>query len=77
MRATVWCAGRTTALVDDLCAELSEKLTWGEYGVTILPESTLPLDTPDGAEARLEIGSLARIMHQGPDPGRDTKASVW
>ena len=20
---------------------------------------------------------LARIMHQGPDPGRDTRASVW
>ena len=23
------------------------------------------------------IGALARIMHQGPDPGRDTRASVW
>ena len=23
------------------------------------------------------LDSLARIMHQGPDPGRDTRASVW
>ena len=22
-------------------------------------------------------GELTRIMHQGPDPGRDTRASVW
>ena len=25
----------------------------------------------------LQALSLARIMHQGPDPGRDTRASVW
>ena len=27
---------------------------------------------------RLSVGhALTRIMHQGPDPGRDTRASVW
>ena len=61
LRATVWCAGRTTSLVDDLCSALADKLDWGEYGVTIFPESTLPLDTPDGGEARLEIGSLVGV----------------
>ena len=28
-------------------------------------------------EQQAAIGALARIMHQGPDPGRDTRASVW
>ena len=26
---------------------------------------------------QLDVPALARIMHQGPDPGRDTRASVW
>ena len=26
---------------------------------------------------RMLLDRLARIMHQGPDPGRDTRASVW
>ena len=39
-----------------------------------LPQQT---QTPRAADAA-EIGNpLARIMHQGPDPGRDTRASVW
>ena len=25
----------------------------------------------------IPVSVLTRIMHQGPDPGRDTKASVW
>ena len=58
LRASVWCAGRTTAVIDDIASEIARKLPWGEYGVSILPESTLPLDTPGGEEARVEIGSL-------------------
>ena len=45
-------------MIDDIAAEIARRLDWGEYGVSIFPESTLPLDTPDGGEARLEIGSL-------------------
>ena len=67
LRATVWCAGRTTTLVDDLCGALAEKLPWGIYGVSIFPESTLPLDTPDSGEALLEIGSLV-VMTDANQP---------
>ena len=61
LRAMATVAGPTEALVDDICCELADRLDWGIYGVTILPESTLPLDTPDAAEARLEIGSLVVV----------------
>ena len=70
LRASVWCAGRTTAVIDDIASEIARKLPWGEYGVTIFPESTLPLDTPDGGEARLEIGGLVIMTDQNqPAPG--------
>lgn len=67
MRASVWVTGSTDELIDDLCAAMSDALPWGIYGETILPESTLPLDTPDGAEARLEIGSL--VVSTDPNQG--------
>ena len=35
--------------------------------MTIFPESTLPLDTPDAGEARLEIGSL--VVMTDPNQG--------
>ncbi len=36
------------------------------------------LDKIEESTASPEIrAALTRIMHQGPDPGRDTKASVW
>ena len=38
--------------------------------VKVIGESMEPT-LPDGSSI------LARIMHQGPDPGRDTRASVW
>ena len=28
-------------------------------------------------QLRVDRRALTRIMHQGPDPGRDTRASVW
>ena len=64
LRASVWCAGRTTAVIDDIASEIARRLDWGIYGVSIFPESTLPLDTPDGGEARLEIGSLVIATDQ-------------
>ena len=67
MRATITVAGRTTAIIDDIAAEIARRLDWGEYGVSIFPESTLPLDTPDAAEARLEIGSL--VIATDPNQG--------
>ncbi len=30
-----------------------------------------------GDDSLGDVDVLARIMHQGPDPGRDTRASVW
>ena len=32
---------------------------------------------PDFSDPNRPSTCLARIMHQGPDPGRDTRASVW
>ena len=78
LRAIATVAGPAEELTDDICCELANRLDWGEYGVTILPESTLPLDTPDGGEARLEIGSLVVVTdpnqgapefeHGSPEP---------
>ena len=61
MRAVVTVAGPTETLTDDLALALAERLPWGIYGVSLLPESTLPLDTPDGGEARLEVGALVVV----------------
>ena len=48
-------------------ASLPSASTGVIYGVTIFPESTLPLDTPDAGEARLEIGSL--VVMTDPNQG--------
>ena len=67
LRAMATVAGPAEELIDDICCVLAEKLDWGIYGVTIFPESTLPLDTPDAGEARLEIGSL--VVMTDPNQG--------
>ena len=73
LRVSCFVAGDTEEVVEDLCALLSTLLPWGDggepdpagvYGVTIFPESTLPLDTPDGGEARLEAGALVVLTDQ-------------
>ena len=52
----------------------------------VLDHSALECVVPCGSSVSLPKGDqmdetllkvLARIMHQGPDPGRDTRASVW
>ena len=67
LRAVVTVAGSTVTTVDDISAALAAEFSWGEYGVTIFPESTLPLDTPDAGEARLEIGAL--VVMTDPNQG--------
>ena len=68
MRAIATVAGPTEELTDDLARALAAELDWGRYGESILPESTLPLDTPDAGEARLEIGAL--VIVTDPNQGQ-------
>ena len=68
LRVTIQCVGRCTTLVDDIASELARLLPWGEYGTSIVPESTLPLDVLDGNEARLEIGAL--VVVTDPNQGQ-------
>ena len=51
----------------------------------VLGQSNKLLDLPTNPEPKDVVehlrqtaaAVLTRIMHQGPDPGRDTRASVW
>ena len=51
--------------ITSLWGRAAKQVPAGEMGVIYIAY-------PEGARE-----SLARIMHQGPDPGRDTRASVW
>ena len=55
-------------LLTGLIGVVVDAVTGGWYK---LESKTVSLSLQSAAAA------LARIMHQGPDPGRDTRASVW
>ena len=62
-RASVWNAGMDDGgLVDDLARELADRLTWGIYGETVIPATSLPLDVPEGAEPLIEVGALVVVL---------------
>ena len=62
-RASVWTAGMDDGgLVDDLARELADRLTWGIYGETVIPATSLPLDVPEGAEPLIEVGALVVVL---------------
>ena len=59
MRASVFVAGVDDGdLVEDLAAALAERLDWADYGASVIPATSLPLDVPDGYEALVEVGAL-------------------
>ena len=45
MPCSVWVEGDTSALVPDLCHELSRELSWAVYGETVIPSDAAPRGT--------------------------------
>ena len=58
MPCSVTVEGDTSALVPDLCHELSRELTWAEYGETVIPSDAAPRGTITNASGEHVYGGL-------------------
>ena len=49
---------RPYALVPDLCWELDRKLSWAEYGETVVPQDSYPLGVLSESSAQYVAGAV-------------------
>ena len=77
--------GDTSALVPDLCHELSRELTWAEYGETMIPADAAPRGTITAASGEhVKGGMLISLDPNQPapstsraTPSRTCQKCVW
>ena len=69
MPCSVTVEGDTSALVPDLCHELSRELTWAEYGETVIPSDAAPRGTiTDSSGEHVYGGLLVSLDPNQPAP---------